>query len=34
MADYNARIAPFIDVTFYVTAQAGIYPSGRLSFRT
>lgn len=28
MADYNAKVAPFINVTFYVTAQAGIYPSG------
>lgn len=28
MADYNAKVAPFIDTTFYVTAQAGIYPSG------
>lgn len=28
MADYEARVAPFIDKTFYVTAQAGVYPSG------
>lgn len=28
MADYTANVAPFINVTFYVTAQAGVYPSG------
>ena len=28
MADYNAKIAPFINHVFYVTAQAGVYPSG------
>lgn len=28
MADYNARVAPFINKTFYVTAMAGRYPSG------
>lgn len=28
MADYNANIAPFINKTFYITAQAGVYPSG------
>lgn len=28
MGDYNARIAPFIDELFFVTAKAGIYPSG------
>lgn len=28
MADYQARVAPFINKVFYVTAQAGIYPSG------
>lgn len=27
MADYNARIAPFIDITFYVTSIFGIQPS-------
>lgn len=27
MADYNARIAPFIDITFYVTSVFGIQPS-------
>lgn len=26
MADYVADIAPFIDVTFYVTAEFGQYP--------
>lgn len=28
MADYNAKVAPFINTLFYVTAQAGVYPSG------
>lgn len=28
MADYEAKIAPFINVTFYVTAPFGQYPSG------
>lgn len=28
MAEYQARIAPFINIEFVVTAQAGIYPSG------
>lgn len=28
MADYTANVAPFINVTFTVTAQAGVYPSG------
>lgn len=28
MADYEARIAPFINVEFYVTAEFGQYPSG------
>lgn len=28
MADYNARVAPFINELFFVTAQAGVYPSG------
>lgn len=28
MADYNARVAPLIDELFFVTAQAGVYPSG------
>lgn len=28
MADYEARVAPFIEVTFYVTSQAGKYPDG------
>lgn len=28
MADYEARVAPFINKTFYVTAKAGQYPSG------
>ena len=28
MADYTARVAPFIKVTFYVTSQAGKYPDG------
>lgn len=28
MADYEARIAPFINVTFYITAEFGQYPSG------
>lgn len=28
MAQYTAKVAPFIDVTFYVTARAGQYPSG------
>lgn len=28
MADYVANIAPFINVTFYVTAEFGQYPSG------
>lgn len=32
MADYEAKVAPFIDKVFYVTAQAGVYPSRRLSF--
>lgn len=27
MADVEARIAPFINVTFYVTAEFGQYPS-------
>lgn len=27
MADYVANIAPFINVTFYVTAEFGQYPS-------
>ena len=27
MADYEARIAPFINETFYVTAKFGEYPS-------
>lgn len=26
MADYVANIAPFINVTFYVTAEFGQYP--------
>lgn len=26
MADYEARIAPFINETFYVTAEFGQYP--------
>ena len=29
MAEYTARIAPFINVEFYVTAEFGQYPSGR-----
>lgn len=28
MADYVANIAPFINVTFYVTAEFGQYPRG------
>ncbi len=28
MADYTPIIAPFINVTFYVTAKFGEYPSG------
>lgn len=28
MADYTARVAPFINKTFYVTSQAGSYPDG------
>ena len=28
MADYTARVAPFINKTFYVTSQAGTYPDG------
>lgn len=28
MVDYEARVAPFINVTFYVTSQAGVYPDG------
>lgn len=28
MADYTAKVAPFIDIEFYVTAQAGVYPDG------
>lgn len=28
MADYEARIAPFINVEFYVTAEFGQYPLG------
>lgn len=28
MADYVAKIAPFINKIFYVTAQAGVYPDG------
>ena len=31
MADYNADIAPFINVTFYITAEFGEYPSGRFT---
>lgn len=30
MADYNARIAPFINTTFYVTSEYGIYRNGVL----
>lgn len=28
MADYTASVAPFIDEVFFVTAEAGVYPSG------
>lgn len=28
MAQYTAKVAPFINITFYVTARAGQYPSG------
>lgn len=28
MADYNARVLPFINKICYVTAKAGVYPSG------
>lgn len=28
MADYEALVAPFINITFYVTAEFGTYPSG------
>lgn len=28
MADYTARVAPFINTVFYVTAKAGVYPGG------
>lgn len=33
MADYNARVLPFINKIAYVTAKAGVYPGGRVSFR-
>lgn len=28
MADYNARVLPFINTVAYVTAKAGVYPGG------